>query len=101
MKLAWPGKTGRYGFEKDPLAATMPAAGSSRSVVRHDDELAAFPAYRRHARVGMDLDGERGGQVLEVVSDLVTVRVAVRVSPGTAAPGIELKAAGENSRRLS
>ena len=91
MKLAWPGKTGQWGFEKDPLAATIPGGGELPSVVSDHDELVVLLTYSRHPGVGLDLDREGGGLLLEVVRDLVTGRVSIRVaeerSPGHRAVG--------------
>ena len=86
MKLAWPAKDGSVGVREGSAGGDDSGGGQFPPVGRHHDELAVLLTHRRHPGVGLDLDGERGGLVLEIVRDLVTGWVAVRVS-GERPPG--------------
>jgi len=71
---------GPVGVREGPTGGDDSRGGELPSVVRHHHELAVPLTYRRHSGVGTDLDRERRGELLEVVGDLITGRVAIRVA---------------------
>nr|BFE79467.1 hypothetical protein GCM10020093_020680 [Planobispora longispora] len=79
MKSSWPGKTGRYGLPKEPLAAITPGADSTVPSASSTAKAPRRP-HRGDGGAGADLGVQAGGVTLQVGDDLIAVRIAVRIT---------------------
>jgi hypothetical protein len=71
---------GAMGVGERPARGDDPGGWELLAVARDDDEPAALPVNAYHRRVGPDLDSRGDGVIVEILSDLVAGRVAVRIA---------------------